>query len=107
MKNRVNLFGNLARAAHATKVPLVVIALVAVIGFSMASCDSDCGICDTGSSSSSGSKKGIDSPNVPAEVAEHTTHIYGSWEYFDTTAYGKKIYMRKCTICDYMDSKTE
>jgi hypothetical protein len=38
MKNTIKLFGNLNRA-HSTKVPLLIIALVAVIGFTMAACD--------------------------------------------------------------------
>jgi hypothetical protein len=42
MKNTVKLFGNLTRA-HSAKVPLVIIALVAVLGFSMAACDDDPG----------------------------------------------------------------
>jgi len=44
MKNTIRLFGNLTRAANAAShqrcaVPLVIIALIAVIGFSMAACD--------------------------------------------------------------------
>ena len=42
MKNLYKLVGNLTRA-HSAKVPLVIIALVAVIGFSMAACGDDNG----------------------------------------------------------------
>jgi len=46
MKNTFKVFGNLTRAANAAShqrcaVPLVIIALVAVIGFSMAACGGD------------------------------------------------------------------
>ena len=40
MKNIPKLFGNLNRARSA-KVPLLIIALVAIIGFSMVSCEDD------------------------------------------------------------------
>jgi hypothetical protein len=32
-------------------------------------------------------------------------HIFGSWTYFITTAYGQSIYTRSCTICGYMDTQ--
>ena len=52
MKNTIRLLGNRQPSRKAAKVPLLIIALAAVIGFSMAACDS--GSSSGGSSSESG-----------------------------------------------------